>query len=413
MRSIRVVGSRLRVESVFRNWRKELALLAFVAGAALVPVRAHAQAADLPEACLSGLQQGTLPIDVDVPNQSGDFVMDLRNFSDLPGSGSTCLGYTWVRYTDFVHNPRLLIPLEARNVNVDADCAHSTINWALYRESFGQWTVASSGVMYGRLVNGTCVHDPANFAVSSGSRYGTTGVVDTETTYRLAVRHWQHDDTQIGHSGTWCNGFPECHLPTKLLVSSSPTMSGVFANQDWNTPAEWQENFTKGTCTPGWIQSGLSNEPPSNKWGHAVQCRYVGMSFLSGGQAQFVAGNKRAILNTPGDQRRALRTVAGKSDWAEGKWKLECGNNEYVAGSDAEYGDTRRFHGVMCAAAWSLNNANCNVRVFNAHDDRGASDTLDWDQGNYKGECGSQEYLAGVSVDPATYRPFSLLCCPR
>jgi hypothetical protein len=63
-----------------------------------------------------------------------------------------------------------------------------------------------------------------------------------------------------------------------------------------------------------------------------------------------------------GDSRRAYRAPNGSTDWDPGYWKLECGLNEYVAGT-------------------SNNAPQC--------------------QGN----------VAGISVNPSTGRPHALLCC--
>jgi hypothetical protein len=54
---------------------------------------------------------------------------------------------------------------------------------------------------------------------------------------------------------------------------------------------------------------------------------------------------------------------------------------------------------------------NCDVRVFDTGDNRGAFDAGDWDVNHHKGECRNNEFIAGVSVDPVSYQPHSLLCC--
>jgi hypothetical protein len=54
----------------------------------------------------------------------------------------------------------------------------------------------------------------------------------------------------------------------------------------------------------------------------------------------------------------------------------------------------------------------CNVRVFDAHDDRGDNPAMeDWDVGAFKGQCATNEYVAGISVHPGSGAPHSLLCC--
>jgi hypothetical protein len=197
-----------------------------------------------------------------------------------------------------------------------------------------------------------------------------------------------------------------------LFMGRSPTYSGVFINTDWDTvysggTLDWDPNYTKGTCAPGWTQSGMSNFVAYSKWGHKALCRYGGLTKLTGEFA--------AKLTLPGDQRRATRSVGGSIDWAPSRYKLECGSNEYVSGASAQSGGSNPLHAVMCAKGSSnspLQTANCSARVFDTADSDGASDNEDWDSGYLKGECGTSEYLAGVSVTPGTSRPYSLLCCP-
>jgi hypothetical protein len=78
-----------------------------------------------------------------------------------------------------------------------------------------------------------------------------------------------------------------------------------------------------------------------------------------------------------------------------------------------------RFHAVQCSSATGLLDNSpqvCDARAFDGGDSReprAADTSRDWDYGAFKGECGLGQFVAGVSVDPATGRPHSLLCCNR
>ncbi|MCG8423566.1 MAG: hypothetical protein MJE77_37170 [Proteobacteria bacterium] len=174
-------------------------------------------------------------------------------------------------------------------------------------------------------------------------------------------------------------------------------------------------------------------EDPDNDWDHCrgkATCPHgrgiAGISVLPGGPARTAVcaggaeytGEVRGdplTLDGGADVRRAHRQVNGSSDWAVGRLKLECGLNEYVVGVSQNANvcsGNNRFHGVLCARGAALSNT-CGVRVFANGDSRGTKASGDWDVGAFKGECAEGEYVAGVSVDVATYRPHSLLCCSR
>jgi hypothetical protein len=365
---------------------------------------------DLPEACLGGLNQDSWPIDVVVSSYPGN-----QMTVTAPGrTQSGCTGYSWIKLVSPPTN-RILWPDFGVNVNSSAwNCSHTALTWGMYAKAPGasSWVFINGGAnIMGKLVAGKCTYEHHNFFDPSTHGPGSppfAALPATGSEFRMAIKAWQHDDLPL-HPNIQCGGLPECHQPVSLLISNSLTVSGVFVNQDWNTPAppDWHSGFTKGTCSPGWTQSGLSNNTSPSAWAHAVLCRYAGILAL--------AGEHTATLVAPGDQRRAARSVNGNPDWAPGFWKLECGFHEYVSGSSAEPGSVNRFRGIMCASAGApgLSSASCSVRVFDNGDGDGANDNPDWDFGYYKGECATNEYLAGVSVATGTYRPHSLLCCPR
>lgn len=181
----------------------------------------------------------------------------------------------------------------------------------------------------------------------------------------------------------------------------------VFLEQDGQRSqvyGDWDFCRYKASCLPGETVSGVSQIPGG--YARTALCRVQGTGSYP--------GTMRAVLKAEtGDSRRAARSINGTTDWDPGYWKLECGLDEYVAGTSNNaiqcQGNTR-FHAVVCAQAASVSVV-CAVRPFDTGDNRVTTTSGDWDFGNYKGECGLRSYVAGISVSPATGRPHALLCC--
>lgn len=168
---------------------------------------------------------------------------------------------------------------------------------------------------------------------------------------------------------------------------------------------DWDFCHGKADCGPGEAIVGVSDVPGGA--GRTALCRRLGPQ-LTGS----ITTRPALTLDAHVDQRRAQRN----GDWASGFYKLECGQNEYVAGvSEDALGcqSDNRFHGVICAAGSGLTGT-CSARTVDGsigRDDRGTTASGDWDVGAFKGECGLAQYVAGVSVSPSTGRPHSILCC--
>jgi hypothetical protein len=157
------------------------------------------------------------------------------------------------------------------------------------------------------------------------------------------------------------------------------------------------------TCPAGQRMTGLGRHPGGAA--HDMLC-------VQGPHGAFPGVTSGGLL-TPGVQRMT-RVVAGSSDWAQGFYKFECGPNEYVNGA-ADYlsflGIGSGLYLVTCAtSSQSLTNI-CETRTIDSSDDRATTGAGDWDYGNYKGECGFDQYVAGISVDTSTLAPHSILCC--
>jgi hypothetical protein len=196
------------------------------------------------------------------------------------------------------------------------------------------------------------------------------------------------------------------HVSGFSVVPGNIDAGLIVGPLDWNTNSDWDNGYFKGSCSVGWGQFGLSVDTAANGHAHAIMCRKIDPTIFTGAYVG-------RVLAVPGDQRLMSRTVNGNSDWDPQFWKLECGNNQFVAGSSERIDNL--FHGIHCGLAGGsgLHNTGCNVRVFANGDNMGATDHPDWDDQHFKGECAATDYLAGVSVDTGTYRPHALLCCPR
>lgn len=193
--------------------------------------------------------------------------------------------------------------------------------------------------------------------------------------------------------------------PDETQANAASVTATALVFEDTSTErvsgGDWDACRGKASCAPGETIHGLSVVPDGS--GRRALCRAASTTTFTGDVTATLT------LDAASDQRRAQRA----GDWAWGYWKLECGDGEYVTGVSENasqcFGD-RRFHAVRCARGTNLG-TRCTTRTADRGDDRGTTLTGDWDAGAYKAECASDEYVAGVSVDPASGRPHSLLCC--
>ena len=215
---------------------------------------------------------------------------------------------------------------------------------------------------------------------------------------------WEHPRGSM--QKIWNNKVNRQVAPSDGCAATLGSWQAVFLNQDGSRNSgygDWDFCHYKASCVSGETVNGVSEIPGG--FARTALCRVHGPGY---------PGGMNAVLNAEtGDSRRAYRSPNGSTDWDPGYWKLECGLNEYVAGTSNNapqcQGNTR-FHAVLCAQGTS-NSAVCSVRPFEGGDNRVTTTSGDWDFGNYKGECGLASYVAGISVNPSTGRPHALLCC--
>lgn len=105
----------------------------------------------------------------------------------------------------------------------------------------------------------------------------------------------------------------------------------------------------------------------------------------------------------------AVDTAAGPGDWASGNFKAECGANQYVAGFAQSQSHDLSY--VLCCPA-TVSGSSCESVVFAGADNRETLASGNWDADGYKGECGVGRYVAGVSRT-ADGDPHGLLCCAQ
>lgn len=139
----------------------------------------------------------------------------------------------------------------------------------------------------------------------------------------------------------------------------------------------------------------------------------VAMDFVDANTAALIYNKNSASLSAgalvfdAGDARRTTAT----GDWAPGAYKAECGPSQAAIGLSASAA-TVDAHGLLCsrdtAGLAHDGGSGCHDVYFEQGDSGVQSD---WDPGFYKGQCATNEFVAGVSV-AQTGGVRDLLCCP-
>lgn len=113
-----------------------------------------------------------------------------------------------------------------------------------------------------------------------------------------------------------------------------------------------------------------------------------------------------AVLAVPGDHQRGRHPAGNKADWDPGYYKLECGTNEFVMG--VSQSTAGKFHAIRCGSGITPGTAG--YSVIKVDGGSPINDWGDWDYGYYKASCGSDRNVVGVSVNPNTGRVHAVLC---
>jgi MYXO-CTERM domain-containing protein len=100
------------------------------------------------------------------------------------------------------------------------------------------------------------------------------------------------------------------------------------------------------------------------------------------------------------------RGTTATGDWDLNHYKGECGTNEYVAGTSQSI--DLKMHAIECCTGAVVHD-DCAAVVMNGQDAQEDPGGSDWDPGFWKGECGAGRYVAGVSQ--VSGAPHAILCC--
>jgi len=157
---------------------------------------------------------------------------------------------------------------------------------------------------------------------------------------------------------------------------------------------DWSSGFYKAQCSGAQAATGLSMSMTSPGYAHDLLCR------LDDGTV-FQHASCRAVVFGPADNRGTSAT----GDWDPGSAKGECAADEYAAGTSQS--TDLRLHALWCCKG-RVQHTECAALAFDGQDaqERPAND---WDPGFWKGECGPDRFVAGVSQRAGV--PHALLCC--
>lgn len=248
--------------------------------------------------------------------------------------------------------------------------------------------------------------------------FGLRGVWDPELNkYRVKTAAWNKFRSLAGGTGST--------NPEACWITGSFFPVDFENGDDLRTTSsdDWAYANFKGVCAPGERIMGLSKSI-ANGWARLGMCY---KDPLDSGRYNHPVPETNPPPTTPDAPRCTVRDVqAGDDrgtsvnppkppttslDWDAGNWRAECGPDEYVAG--VAQGLDHHFSRILCCPqTLSAAQRTCEAVVFGTADNRQTTDSGDWDSAGFKGECGVGRYVAGVSRTPAG-QPNALLCCTQ
>src|SRR5262249_5895798 len=92
-------------------------------------------------------------------------------------------------------------------------------------------------------------------------------------------------------------------------------------------------------------------------------------------------------------------------DWAYGEYKGGCTVNQWGMGVSAAADGSSRAHSLLCTGVEGAGYFTSNLHTLDIstwNDRFGNHLWYDWDYGTYKGECGPDEIVVGLSQSPST-----------
>ena len=164
---------------------------------------------------------------------------------------------------------------------------------------------------------------------------------------------------------------------------------------------DWHKGSFKATCRDDARLVGISaGERGAQPFGHLVLCT----DYVTSG-----AATKRVTLDNDNHDVGAAG-LSGIQDWSPGSNKLTCPPNNYLIGvAQQRKALTYRITGVRCAESPVPLGSDCHALYFGKGDARATDIPGDWDPGQRKGQCGLNEYAAGLSLKSGVVQ--SILCC--
>jgi hypothetical protein len=161
----------------------------------------------------------------------------------------------------------------------------------------------------------------------------------------------------------------------------SPDHGDFIQSLRMRAQPDWDSGARKAACSDGQRLIGLSHT------GNRGLCTDAGAANLwASSGAYTVVWDERYVTS---------------GDWASGYTKLQCPNNSFLIGYAVRGAAVST---VLCAASnRSLGTAGRTV-WFDRGDNRGSASGGDFAYGHYKGQCATDEYVAGIAF---THRIFS------
>lgn len=164
-------------------------------------------------------------------------------------------------------------------------------------------------------------------------------------------------------------------------AASFTQLAMPYSNWNFNksmTIGDWDGGANKATCPDGQRLVGLSHS------GHRGLCSDVATGDLW--SADKATSTVTVYEGGVGSH--------GSGDWAGGFTKYECPAGYYASGYSKRWWGTS---GVHCSKANKTLSNICHTIWFDQGDNRASSKGGDWAQGHYKGQVADDEYVAGIA----------------
>lgn len=220
--------------------------------------------------------------------------------------------------------------------------------------------------------------------------------------------HWkaecETDEMVVGVSRTTSSGHPYSVLCRRFVQSPDDHKVLFYNGHDnrLNTDSnDWAPQRWKSECDTSSFAKGASMST-SNKQPNAILCKDAGTTITEDPQ------DFTAYKYYGGDNRGTTST----GDWDFGRWKGECAEDEIITGLSMI--PSKKYpYSIICqkfdTSAITIESG-YSVYTYNGGNDRGSTTTGNWDQGFWKGECAENEIMTGVSMNPSSKTPHSILC---